>query len=249
VHCKQNEKEDSEVEAKLVELRRMPLAQQLSLLGTVSPLPLSIVRTLCLMSYLHSDTDLNLDSKQVAEMIEIERTKKVEQEANEKASENDQVRAQYPLTFPHADRGLMRRWRAVHNRLTCCAYRTDRSRKVFLGVGTDCSARPGKPSLLRCVALRGGVRLLGSAILQRRSPPTQVRFLSCVLRTYRGALLPFQGAIDVMSKVAELNTPAEKLHHIYLASKEIERCMPHSEEYVLLLCVAWCGCVVWSSPQ
>ena len=48
----------------------------------------------------------------------------------------------------------------------------------------------------------------------------------------RDALLPFQGAIDVMSKVARLNTPADKLHHIYLASKEIERCMPASEECV-----------------
>jgi hypothetical protein len=33
-----------------------------------------------------------LDSKQVAEMVEMERSKRKEQEANDKASENDQVR-------------------------------------------------------------------------------------------------------------------------------------------------------------
>lgn len=127
-----NEKEDGEVEAKLEELRRMPLAQQLSLL------------------------DLNLDSKQVAEMVEMERSKRKEQEANDKASENDQ-------DGPKQESVSWRRHRLLNS-----------TRDV--------------------------------------------------------ALLPFQGAIDVMSKVARLNTPADKLHHIYLASKEIERCMPASEE-------------------
>ena len=41
-------------------------------------------------------TDLNLDSRQVAEMVEMERSKRKEQEAGDKASENDQVRCLEP---------------------------------------------------------------------------------------------------------------------------------------------------------
>jgi hypothetical protein len=92
----QNEKEDSEVEAKLEELRRMPLAQQLSLLGRC------LVNEDCRRlrpdpSHTHGGwTDLKLDSRQVAEMVEMERSKRKEQEASDKASENDQVRCLAP---------------------------------------------------------------------------------------------------------------------------------------------------------
>jgi len=38
-------------------------------------------------------------------------------------------------------------------------------------------------------------------------------------------LLPFQSAIDMASHIVDLDTPSDKLHQIYLTSKEIERSM------------------------
>jgi len=91
-----NEKEDKEIEVKLVELRKLRLAQQLSLLGTGPTYLLSLQieeeepeQEKCFPFVLW--LEVRLDSKRMDEIIEMEKERREQQEATQKMIENDQV--------------------------------------------------------------------------------------------------------------------------------------------------------------